>query len=165
MNRIEPDMNRRQMRAAVTTLIEQLGPIPRPWRVDDLVRGLELARGRRILLHPMRIPALPFGLWYDDGRRDHIIYRAGMTDYYRDHVILHELCHMLARHNTDDQSVFAGDDSVRGLIERAIHSHHSDDQERFAELFASKVLGRAVRAQGGRDGSLERHAAALFGVG
>jgi hypothetical protein len=113
----------------------------------------------------MRIPALPFGLWYDDGQRDHIIYRAGMTDTYRDHVILHELCHMLARHNTDDQTMFVGDDVVRELIERAIRSHHTDDQERFAELFASKVLGRAVRVPPGPEDSLERHAAALFGAG
>jgi hypothetical protein len=118
---------------AAFTLMKQLPSIPVPWNVGELCERLAERRGRSLLLHRLTIPALPSGLWYDDGKRDHVIYRSGLTGYYRDHIILHEICHMLARHNS-------AADTASSLVARAAAYGYTVQQEELAETFAAKVL-------------------------
>ncbi len=163
-------MTWKKLRAAALGLIAELPPMPRPWSVDELCRRVAARRGRPMLLHALTIPALPFGLWYDDGHCDHIIYRAGIANYHRDHVILHEMCHMLARHNIvgrppPGDDVLGDDSPVGRLIERARRSSHTDLQEGMAELFASKVLSLVMETPVAELSVFERRAAALFGAG
>lgn len=121
-----------------------------------------------MLLHPLSIPALPFGLWYDDGERDHVIYRSGLTGYHRDHVVLHEICHLLARHGSPEQASpapdTAGKSVVSALIEHAMRNRHVDAQEELAEMFASKVLKLARQPEPGSVSYVEQRAAAMFGI-
>lgn len=130
-----------------TDLLKELPELPTPWNVDTLCARLAARRGRPLLVHDLAIPALPTGLWYDDGERDHIVCRAGLSGYYRDHVILHEICHMLAGHN-------AGTSPVPRATE------YTAQQEELAETFAAKVLKRARPAVSG----FEQRSALVFGI-
>jgi hypothetical protein len=132
----------RQTRTAATALIARLPPLPDPWSVDELCSGLAEQRGRELVLHPCDEPALPFGLWFDDGSRDHIVYRVGVVGYHRDHVVLHEICHMLAG-----------------------HGHQRDAEEELAEMFASMVLKLSRHRLPTQVSEYERRASALFGAG
>lgn len=157
-----------QAHAAVTKLMRQLPPVPEPWGIDELCERLAEKRGRELVVYPADLPALPFGLWYDDGKRDYVIYRTGIQGYHRDHIILHEICHMLARHNAVERPLDGGEgsdaDVVSLLVENAMRNRFNSSQEEIAEMFASKVL-KLVRQSGATELSgFERRAAAAFGA-
>ncbi|MGH3826560.1 MAG: hypothetical protein ACRDQX_05205 [Pseudonocardiaceae bacterium] len=157
-----------QARAAATKLMTQLPPMPEPWGVDKLCERLAEQRGRELVVYPADLPALPFGLWYNDGERDYVIYRTGIRGYHRDHIILHEICHMLARHNTVAQPLDGGEDSnadvVSRLVENAMRNSFNSLQEETAEMFASKVLELARQSKVTELSGFERRAAAAFGA-
>lgn len=90
-------MARKHVRVIARKLVLRLPDLPQPWDVEELCRALERSRGRSLTLHPADIPAMPSGFWYDDGESDHIFYGSSVSGYYRDHIILHEICHMLMR--------------------------------------------------------------------
>jgi hypothetical protein len=147
-------------------LIASLPPIPQPWSIDELCRLLAAQRNRTLMLHALNVPGLPFGLWFDDSHRDHIIYRTGLAGYYRDHVILHEICHMVAKHNSAEKlKPFATDrpdnQSGWGLLEYAMQNRHTQVQEELAEMFASKILRMSLPLP---SSAFEQRAAAVFGA-
>ncbi|MFC0104832.1 hypothetical protein [Kibdelosporangium aridum] len=111
-----------------------------------------------MLLHELDLAALPFGLWYFDGERDHIISRAGATGYHRDHIVLHEICHMLADHNATP----AAADGLTDVIAAAMANPHTNSQEELAEAFATVVLKQARKRPPG--GDFEQRASAVFGA-
>src|SRR5437879_5289097 len=127
---------RRDVLASVAALTAQLRVLPNPWDIAVLCDRLAEQRNRPLLLRPVDLPAFPFGLWYDDGQRDHVLYRARLAGFHRDHVILHELCHMIADHNRHSDSLGQGDQEpdVSTLILRAAGNPHSAIQEEIAEL-------------------------------
>jgi hypothetical protein len=136
--------------------------------VDELCVSLSERRGRVLVLHSVDLPALPFGLWYDNGNQDHIICREGITGYYRDHVVLHEICHMLARDTavgprgrTDEE---ADGDPLSQLIELAMRDPYAIAQEEVAEMFASRVLKLAKQLPPVQVSNFERRAIAMFGA-
>jgi hypothetical protein len=150
-------MGRRRADGVVDELIALLPPLPDPWDVGVLCERLAAQRGRPLLLHPIDLPALPFGLWYDDGERDHVLHRSGVTGYHRDHVVLHEICHLLAKHNS--VSTFSFED----LVENAARNRFNTEQEEVAEMFATRVL-RVVGLRRPMD-EVERRANEVFGGG
>ncbi|WP_143230711.1 hypothetical protein [Actinosynnema sp. ALI-1.44] len=154
-------MTWKQARTEATTLMTGLPPLPRPWRIEDLCAALAERRGRPLLLHELDLAALPFGLWYFDGERDHVISRAGTTGYHRDHIVLHEICHMLAGHNTGPATA-DGDDMAARVIAAAVASPHTNAQEELAEAFATMVLKQARKRPPG--GEFEQRASAVFGA-
>ncbi len=157
-----------QARATVEKLMMQLPSLPEPWGIDELCERLAEQRGRELVVYPADLPALPFGLWYNDGERDYVIYRTGIQGYHRDHIILHEICHMLARHNTVELPLDEGEDShadvVSRLVENAMRNRFNSLQEETAEMFASKVLKLARRSGARELSGFERRAAAAFGA-
>jgi hypothetical protein len=154
-------MTWKQARAEAVDLMAELPPLPRPWRIEDLCASLAERRGRPLLLLELDLAALPFGLWYFDGERDHIISRAGTTGYHRDHIILHEICHMLAGHNTG-QAPSGGAGVASAVIEAALADPHTNAHEELAEAFATVVLKQARKRPPG--GDFEQRASAVFGA-
>jgi hypothetical protein len=154
------------MNRVVTGLIGHLPPTPLPWSVDELCRRLAEQRSRPLRLHEVDVPALPFGLWFDDGTQDFILYRAGCTGYHRDHIILHELCHMLAGDNTVHPHSGRGtkENGFRSVIERAAESPFNDSQEEVAESFAARVLKFVGRTPPHPISRFEQRATMLFGI-
>jgi hypothetical protein len=145
---------------AAALLIDGLPALPRPWSVTELCARLERRRGRRLIVHRLDLAALPSGLWYDDGRADHIICRHGITGYHRDHVILHEICHMLAGHGP----ALPGTGLGTAVAEHAVRDRYTAFQEEVAETFACKTLKLAKQRPSQRS-LIERRAAVSFGLG
>ena len=114
-------MTSKYMRVLAIRLVALLPDLPQPWDIDVMCRDLARARGRRLTVQPANLPALPSGVWFDDGTCDRIIYRTLATGYYRDHIILHEICHMLAGHGTPLPEMAAGwrQDSC-GMLDRTL---------------------------------------------
>ncbi|GGM81253.1 hypothetical protein GCM10012275_59870 [Longimycelium tulufanense] len=85
---------RRQCRSLLRDL-----DVPAPLNVRDLCRRLGEARGRPIELYeyPLEVPG-PFGLWFRLPDRDAIFYQQGSVPWHQDHIILHELGHLLRGH-------------------------------------------------------------------
>jgi len=153
----------------VVILVNQLPQLPVPWSVEELCKRVAEQRRRPLHLHAVDVPALPFGLWFDDGKEDHILYRVGCTGYHRDHIVLHELCHMLAGHNAihlpTDNGEIARPDLVHDFIERTTTNSITDFQEEAAETFATRVLKRVEQTPLRPPSEFERRASKLFGHG
>ncbi|GII95036.1 hypothetical protein [Sinosporangium siamense] len=127
-----------------------------------LCRTLELSRNRPLTLHSVNLPAMPFGMWYDDGREDHIFYRSSATGYYRDHIVLHEICHMLVGHGTRPAQLTG--ETVSYLVDgQRLNSRvYGTFEEQLAETFSSMVLKIAGQKRSGGVGAVERRADELF---
>lgn len=132
--------------------------IAAPLDVRALCRQVASRRGRPIQLVPMDAGPGLSGLWLATPTTDYIAYEASTSPLHRDHIILHELGHLLCNHAAAElvagdyghllPSVDAG--VVRSVLGRATHA---DDQEREAELIAALIHQRARRGAqtAGRD--------------
>ncbi|MFD9511227.1 hypothetical protein [Streptomyces mirabilis] len=87
----------------------------------------------------------PFGAWIATGASDYIIYQRETTKSHQDHIILHEVGHILAGHDSDD-----GDEDLWALmmpdidpqaIRHALRrTSYDQEYEREAELVATIIL-------------------------
>ncbi|MFX0580053.1 hypothetical protein [Nocardia nepalensis] len=150
-----------QVRAVTSALA-----IPHPWNRTAFLEHIAALVGKPIRLMPL--PAsltagLPCGLVLDRVEDIMIAYDTHSSGYHADHIVLHEIGHLLLDH-ADDKSadtrqaavgtLFPGIDpnTVVRVLER---SDYDATAERQAELFASLVMS-ASRAE--PRGSLLRHA-------
>ncbi|MFF9409863.1 hypothetical protein ACF1B0_30720 [Streptomyces anandii] len=87
----------------------------------------------------------PFGVWIATRASDYIIYQRETTKPHQDHIILHEVGHILAGHHSDE-----GDEDLLNLmlpdiapqaIRRALRrTSYDQEHEREAELVATIIL-------------------------
>ncbi|MEV8597812.1 hypothetical protein [Streptomyces sp. NPDC052012] len=115
-------------------------------RVDELCRLLGEHRGRpiRLMPYPLPVPG-PFGLWIASRTVDYIFYQQETSRTHQDHIILHEVGHILADHRSDETDT--GDwqplvpdispDSIRRALRR---TSYDAEHEREAELVATIIL-------------------------
>ncbi len=160
-------MTSRHVRALAAGLVELLPDLPKPWDVDVLCHRLSDARRRHLTVHATDLPALPSGFWYDDGACDRIFYRASAVGYHRDHIILHEICHMLAGHGASLQGLVDKariDDTSRPRESTGFQSRSSLEEE-LAETFACMVLNATAQSRSPELSVVEHRAEELFGVG
>ncbi|MEU4209225.1 hypothetical protein AB0F13_04320 [Streptomyces sp. NPDC026206] len=161
-------MTGKHVRAEAEELVMRLPGLPRPWDIEVLCRSLAQSRGRPLTLHPMDLPAMPFGLWFDDGSGDRIIYRSSATGYYRDHIVLHEICHMLAGHGKPPEELLSRPESAGsadGGEQSAAGKACSNAEEELAETFSTMVLKRAGQMRPRSVSAVERRAEQLLGAG
>jgi hypothetical protein len=102
----------------------------------------------RLIAYPLEVPG-PFGLWLRTTSADYIMYQQETTVLHQQHIIAHELGHLLAGHSSDD-----GDDAVWAellpdvppdLLRRALRrANYDTEQERDAETVATLLLERAT---------------------
>jgi len=122
--------------------------LPRPFDIDAFSRGLAAQRGREIVLEPVANVAGPHGLWLARHNADFVFYQQHTSPAHRDHIILHELCHLLCDHQVKLGQGLPHErllpdllpETVQRMLSRATYS---DDQEREAELLASLILERS----------------------
>lgn len=138
----------RKCQALVSTLT-----LPNPFSVDALVTILAEQRGRPIHVHtlPAGCTVNACGLWVRTDSHDDIYVEENTTRFHRDHIILHEIGHMLCGHadNNDTATPKPGDhqelarflpDLDPGLIERLLaRTGYTTDEEQEAELVASLI--------------------------
>ncbi|MFI7588142.1 hypothetical protein ACIB24_13825 [Spongisporangium articulatum] len=141
----------RRMRRRCAELVRDL-VLSDPFDLDDVVAQVSTARGRPIRLLPMNRGAwhAVCGVWVTGESEDFIFVDGQATGVHREHIVLHELAHMLCGHRSGlaesrfaDVSALVPDldpETIRRVLAR---SDYEDDQEREAELLASMLRGRA----------------------
>ncbi|MEV0845484.1 hypothetical protein AB0J21_06265 [Streptomyces sp. NPDC049954] len=94
--------------------------------------------------HSLPVPG-PSGLWIASGSADYIFYQRETSKVHQDHIILHEIGHIMADHQSQD----TGGEVLRHplpaldaeVVEGALwRSSHDEDREREAELVATIIL-------------------------
>ena len=125
-------------------------PLPTPFDVHELCDGVATRRGRPIRLLPVAGLTGVCGLWIATDTTDLICYERDTTRPHQDHIILHELSHVLCDHyplslpgKTDTTALFPDLDPtmVRAVLGRAGYTTH---EEREAETLASLIRQRAT---------------------
>jgi hypothetical protein len=93
-----------------------------PLDVAELCRRVGEQRQRPITLvsHPIPVPG-PFGLWIAARNADYILYQRETSKSHQDHIILHELGHLLAGHRDE-----AGEPDDDGLDTDTLRGHYPD---------------------------------------
>lgn len=141
-------------------LIQEV-PIPYPWDPAEFVRAVSEYRGREIILRQIDAAALAgtgcgtgSGLWIARENDDLILFGAD-TEWHADHVVLHEIGHMLLGHGDEVSGDQVGLDdvplqtlmpslsldSIKSVLGR---TDYSLDRERDAETFADLVMVEAT---------------------
>ncbi|MFD7923602.1 hypothetical protein ACFV3R_30870 [Streptomyces sp. NPDC059740] len=139
----------RELRRRCRRLLRELDIEP-PLRVEELCRRIGDHRGRPIRLVPWALPIPgPFGLWMSRPHEEVVFYQEETTRVHQDHIILHEIGHILADHQDDNTDAgalpdlgpdFSGDGSSRGFRRTC----YAEDYEREAELVATIIQEWAV---------------------
>jgi hypothetical protein len=136
---------RRRCRARLRDL-----PLPVPFDVHELCDRVATRRGRPIRLLPVAGLTGVCGLWIATDTTDLICYERDTTRPHQDHIVLHELAHVLCDHypvslpgKHDTTALFPDLDPamVRAVLGRA---GYSSAEEREAETLASMIRQRAT---------------------
>jgi hypothetical protein len=162
-----------KLRRSCRALIDQL-ELPHVLSIEALCHHLVAQRTRPIHLHPLSPEAAATGtcgLWLATDTADHIFYEHRTTPLHQEHIVLHEIGHLLFNHRTVGLDSEAGWDALLpdldvSTVQRLLRrTNYATDQEQEAELFAS-FLGTHIsqpphQGPGGVLGRLE----AAMGVG
>jgi len=139
----------------------RLAALRMPSTVDigELCEYLGQLRRRPIRLVPMPLhEARSCGVWLALPDADLIAYEENTSRMHQDHIVAHELSHLICGHSntgasgeSDTLQLFPDLDPamVRALLQR---SHYSTDQEREAEVMASLLLRTLSRPPAGHGG-------------
>ncbi|MFJ5675249.1 toxin [Streptomyces sp. NPDC093097] len=143
----------KRLRKAGAQRIAELD-LPEVSDVAELCRHLSEIRDRPITLVPMQMPAShPCGMWVAARDEDLIFYDANTTSAHQEHIILHELGHIICCHRgagwLDEASarlLFPNldPDLVRDMLLRATYD---DVQEQEAEIIAYLLSQRVGSAE------------------
>ncbi|RJQ76048.1 ImmA/IrrE family metallo-endopeptidase [Pseudonocardiaceae bacterium YIM PH 21723] len=126
--------------------------IPEPFDINELCARISADRGRPIVLAPMHFAGGSiFGTWLGTDAADYIFYEQRTSTPHQQHIILHELGHIICGHRSDvpiDQGIagmlFPDCDPqlVRDMLRRG---DFSTQQEQEAEIIASLVMEKVSR--------------------
>ncbi|WP_237773300.1 MULTISPECIES: hypothetical protein [Streptomyces] len=130
---------------------------------EDLCERLGEHRGHPVRLMPYALPvAGPSGLWIATAQADYIVYQRETSKAHQDHIIMHEVGHILGDHRHPD-----GQDGVSrallpslsaDVVTRALgRTSYDEEQEREAEMTATIIMEwsmlHAVRPRQSTDSS------------
>jgi Zn-dependent peptidase ImmA (M78 family) len=131
-------------------LLQQVA-LPNPWDANEFLNQLERHRGREIDLC-----AVPWsfgdgtGAWKRAADYDLIAYAANTTSIHQDHIILHEVGHMVFDHRgrcvlSQQQAHRLAPHLQPAAFAHLLNgtSHRSEEAE--AETFATMILARVAR--------------------
>jgi hypothetical protein len=125
-------------------------PVPAPFDLDAFCRTVADHRGRRIVLQAVAdVGGQTMGAWICAPGADIIVYERNTTRLHQEHIVLHELSHIICGHETpllhsELASHLFPDlrpEVVRGVLER---QSYSTDEELEAEVQASVIRERAT---------------------
>ncbi|PXX54911.1 hypothetical protein DFR70_12252 [Nocardia tenerifensis] len=152
--------NRRLLRRCRRALADL--PLPQPFSAEELCGLIAEWRGRKLVLHPLpgEIRAIdedaPCGLWVATDRADFIFYEDRTVHLHREHIIVHELAHMLLGHSMFELADPADPGAAAAILGRA---GYTSRQEQEAEMLASLIVSTATnprpRLSSGTLGQLE----------
>lgn len=143
----------RALRRRCETILAGLG-LPDAIGVRDLCDLLAQRQGRPIHLVAEHLPAAsPCGLAVRTERFDAIFYEAGTSRMHQDHIIRHELGHLICGHLTApvldaEASRLLLPDLDPSLVRAVLgRTNYSEVEEKEAELIASLLLRRSALAR------------------
>ncbi|MEU7553193.1 hypothetical protein AB0B01_12730 [Streptomyces sp. NPDC044571] len=116
--------------------------MPHPFSLDALCDRIAQGRGRPIRLHPLPKEAAESGvcgLWVGTDRVDYVFYEAQTTPLHREHIVLHELGHILFGHHSLD-----GEEPAEGAPVILGRTNYTTRQEQEAEMLASMIRIRTA---------------------
>jgi hypothetical protein len=133
-----------QLRRGVKRILRDL-EIGAPLDVRLLCQRLAEQRGRAIELIPYPLPVPgAFGLWIGTADSDYILYQRDTTPAHQEHIILHEIGHIISGHGNDEsdddlwEQLFP--DLSPDMIRRALRREGYDQAvEREAEMVATVI--------------------------
>lgn len=121
--------------------------IPVPFELEGFCRRFGAARGRPVRLLPATLPpGSPCGLWVSTAHADYVFYEQHTSRLHREHIVLHEIGHLLCEHQA---APVLGQEEMRlvlpsldpAMVQRFMaRTHYSAVEERQAELIASLIL-------------------------
>ncbi|WP_245378993.1 hypothetical protein [Kibdelosporangium banguiense] len=127
-------------------------PLPRPFDVRVLCRRVAGQRGRPITLMPMYGgDSGVLGLWVAAESADMIFYEQNTTVPHQEHIILHELSHLLCDHypaqlSTAEHMRMLMPDLDPQMVQRILgRTTYLAVEEQEAELLATLIQQRAQR--------------------
>lgn len=128
-------MRERQLRRRCRALLRELD-VPAPFGPRELCRRLSAHRGRpiRLMPYPIESPG-PFGIWFSTDEADVIIYQSQTTPSHQEHIILHEVGHIIAGHEGEAVGRTEPDGHEPVRVNR--RTAYDSTQEREAELIAT----------------------------
>ncbi|MEU3627658.1 hypothetical protein BS329_22270 [Amycolatopsis coloradensis] len=140
-------MKERELRKRCRKMLHSLDIEP-PLDVGVLCERLGEQRGRpiRLMPYPLEVPG-PFGCWIATSSADYIFFQQETTKSHQDHIVLHELGHMLADHHPGGDAEPA--DFLRGpapgldgdAVHRALRRTSYDEAHEWeAETVATIIL-------------------------
>ncbi|HLS79098.1 MAG TPA: hypothetical protein VK083_20155 [Nocardia sp.] len=132
-------------------------PLPDPWDVNDYLARVAAHRGRSISIRPVPADMLAeigcrgAGLWVARRYDDMIVYDSEATGRNADHIILHEVGHMLLGHGPDAADL---DAPSAGALPAALaallpavagqhvlgHNEFGPENEQHAQVFADMMM-------------------------
>jgi hypothetical protein len=147
--------------------------------VAGLCEVIAAQRGRPLHVHPLDLPPSAglnaCGLWIATDVADHVFVEHRTSRFHQEHIILHEIGHMLCDHVTEDQ--VAGDQPTAlaeglrdgvvdtGLVRRVLaRTSYTTRQEQDAELVASLILERVARRHARALGRADSRLGAVLGI-
>ncbi|MCC9738435.1 hypothetical protein [Streptomyces sp. MNU89] len=135
-----------RLRRRCRPLLDQLA-LPRPFSIEPLCAHLSARRRRPLHLHPLPPQAAAAGacgLWVATDTDDHIFYEQRTARSHQEHIVLHEIGHMLFNHHAVTDTAgspggLLGDLSPR-LVRRILaRANYSTRQEQEAEMLATLI--------------------------
>lgn len=129
--------------------------LPEPFTLEALCEQLGRQRGRDIRVTRAPMPAGLYGAWIAGSAVDYIFVEQQTSPVHQEHIVLHELGHLLCGHEpgpllADHPAALLpslNGEMVRRMLGR---TSYTATQEREAELLASLISQRARREEAGR---------------
>ncbi|MCX5418140.1 hypothetical protein [Streptomyces sp. NBC_00078] len=149
-----------QLRRRCQALIDQLD-LPHTLSVEALCRHVAVRRARPLRLHPLPSEAAAqgaCGLWLATDAEDHIFYERRTAPLHQEHIVLHEIGHLLFDHHMVALDGAVGWDELlpdldMRAVRRLLHrTNYATDEEQEAELLASLLGSRMNNPHRGRPG-------------
>ncbi|WP_405161086.1 hypothetical protein OG203_32635 [Nocardia sp. NBC_01499] len=155
IRRAQSDPALKQVRALTASL-----DMPRPWRLQTFVDHVATSLGKPIILFPqpdLTAEGFPCGVVIERPDSFVVAYDAASSGYHTDHIVLHEIAHLLldhagyvspaSRHRTLKQLFTEIDTDV--VLRVLARTDYDDILESQAELFASLVMSETDAPRSG----------------
>ena len=144
-------MNLRRLRRDCSAKVQALD-LPSPFDVRQLCLALARSRGRVIHLIPVVLPpGSPSGLCVSTDAADYIFYEQETSPLHQEHIILHELGHLICDHQATSVSgqevaQLLLPDLDLAMVQRVLgRTCYPMWAEQEAEMLASLILARVDR--------------------
>lgn len=140
-------MSLRSIRKQCESALEGV-PVPNPFDINDFCRVISARRGRALHLVPKQTRLGPCGVWLSLPDVDYVFYEPETSQLHREHIILHELGHLLCEHQPTeviDEEVIAQlfPDLNPTVVHRVLgRTTYTAVEEQEAEMVASLVRER-----------------------